>query len=106
MDRILGTPIRLLREALDLTQHELARRSGISQGGLSLIEDGARWPVRSTLVRLGQGLGVSPKVFFRFWAKYILKLTDKDWEGVTWKNLFTGLLLRKGDDSDDSNDRK
>jgi len=48
--------LRLLREALDLTQVELAERTGISQSELSKIERRADAHV-STLAKYAAGLG-------------------------------------------------
>ena len=69
MDRILGTAIRLLREQLKLSQFRLAALSGLSQGAISLIEDGNRWPDSTTIAMIGKGLGISPKRFAIFCAR-------------------------------------
>ena len=47
-----GTFVRAVREARGLTQHDLARVSGIAQANISAIENGRRTPSADTLNRL------------------------------------------------------
>jgi len=53
-----GEAIRALREALGIKQEELAKRCGITQGGLSNIESGTRNASPETVVQLAKWLGV------------------------------------------------
>ena len=47
-----GTFVRAVREARGLTQHELARTSGVVQSNISAIENDRRVPSADTLNRL------------------------------------------------------
>jgi transcriptional regulator with XRE-family HTH domain len=58
----LGKIIREAREKAGLSQEELARRVGLTQGALSFIERGVVEPRLSTLLRLFDALGLSPEV--------------------------------------------
>jgi transcriptional regulator with XRE-family HTH domain len=58
----LGQIIREAREKAGLSQEELARRVGLTQGALSFIERGVVEPRLSTLLRLFDALGLSPEV--------------------------------------------
>ncbi|GAH79757.1 unnamed protein product [marine sediment metagenome] len=55
----LATRIRARREALELTQEQLATATGLSSQYVSLIEQGKRVPSVSSLSRLAEELGVS-----------------------------------------------
>jgi putative transcriptional regulator len=48
------------RKKLDLTQEELAERSGVQAGEISRIETGKRDPRISTLEKLAKGVEVAP----------------------------------------------
>jgi transcriptional regulator with XRE-family HTH domain len=52
----VGSRIREAREALNLSQHELAERVGVSQRAVSYVEKQA-WVKRSTLEKYAQALG-------------------------------------------------
>lgn len=54
----VGTRIRLMRTAKKMTQGELAKRAGLTQNSVSLIELGQRSPKTDNLVRLADALGV------------------------------------------------
>ena len=60
MRRIVGENVRRLRSQADLTQEELAERSGFSQQYISDLERGLRNPTIVSLWELAQVLGVSP----------------------------------------------
>ncbi|MGH4021431.1 MAG: helix-turn-helix domain-containing protein, partial [Pseudonocardiaceae bacterium] len=57
-----GTVIRLARQAVGWTQHDLARRSGYSQATISRAERGLTRAARDTtvLTDLAEALGVPP----------------------------------------------
>jgi transcriptional regulator with XRE-family HTH domain len=58
-ERRLGAVVRRLRRQQDLTQEQLARRAGLTQGHLSKIEAGMRQsPTARTIKRLARALGV------------------------------------------------
>ncbi len=58
----LGTRVRDLRKALGLTQVQLSRRAGITQGSLSSIENGETKELRAeTILALAKHLGTSPE---------------------------------------------
>ena len=62
-----------LLDQLDISQKELARRSGISKGYLSQLMHGRRSPSARTQGRLQQVLGVSD-----FDAMFIIEEEDQD----------------------------
>ncbi len=60
--RLIGSRIRSLREARDLTQEKLAWEAGLSSKGyLSRIEDGQRLPSVEVLERLSRRLEVEAR---------------------------------------------
>ncbi len=52
------------RKQQNMTQEELARRTGITQADISRIENGTRNPSLNMLKRLAEGLGMRLKVEF------------------------------------------
>jgi transcriptional regulator with XRE-family HTH domain len=54
-----GQRIRLKREALKLTQEQLAKASGLTSQYISIIEQDKRSPSLSSLAKLADELGVS-----------------------------------------------
>ena len=55
--------LRELRESAGWTQAELARQSGISQKGISQLEQGVNGPMFDTVVSLSAALGVEITAF-------------------------------------------
>ncbi len=60
----LGQALRRLRHARGLSQRELARRTGVSNGTISLIEKGETDPSVSLLKKILDGLSMSMAEFF------------------------------------------
>ena len=62
----MGYRIRELREAMKMTQEELADKSGVSRGTISALENGSmRNTTRKTLLKLAQALNTSvDRIFF------------------------------------------
>lgn len=60
MRRLVGRNVRRLRLAADLTQEQLAERSGFTQQYLSDLERGRRNPTVVSLYELAQALGATP----------------------------------------------
>jgi transcriptional regulator with XRE-family HTH domain len=56
----LGTNLREAREKLELTQEQVAERSGVHATEVSRIEAGKRDPRISTLVKLAGAVQVKP----------------------------------------------
>jgi transcriptional regulator with XRE-family HTH domain len=56
----LGSRLREARERLELTQEEVAQRSGVHATEVSRIEAGKRDPQVSTLLRLAKAVEVKP----------------------------------------------
>ena len=52
------------RTSQNLTQNELAKRTGINQADISKLENGTRNPSVNLLKRLAEGLGMSLKIEF------------------------------------------
>jgi transcriptional regulator with XRE-family HTH domain len=55
----LGERIRKSRQALDITQQELARTIGLTAQHISAIEQNKRVPSLNIIARIGEQLGVS-----------------------------------------------
>lgn len=55
--------LRQLREEAGISQYELARRSGLTNQSISLLEKGDREPTWDTVRKLARGLGVSVAAF-------------------------------------------
>jgi transcriptional regulator with XRE-family HTH domain len=64
VDKQIGESIRRIRKGKRIGQMELARLSGVSQGGISAIELGKREAYPSTLERLAESLDVPVAAFF------------------------------------------
>lgn len=59
----IAQAIREKRKELDLTQAQLAERSGVTQGHLSQIEKGDRRPSLTTLLKLRDALELTADEF-------------------------------------------
>lgn len=62
---VLGANVRNVRERRHLTQRALARSSGVSKAGLSLIERGVRETSIETLLGLAHSLEVPPELLLQ-----------------------------------------
>ena len=60
----LGKFITELRKEKNLTQKELAERTGIDQADISKLENGTRNPSVNLLKRLAEGMGMVLKIEF------------------------------------------
>jgi len=62
----MGYKIKELREAMKMTQEELAEKSGVSRGTISALENGIdRTTTSKTLVKLAQALDTTvERIFF------------------------------------------
>lgn len=62
----MGYKIKELREAIKMTQEELAEKSGVSRGTISALENGIdRTTTSKTLVKLAQALDTTvDRIFF------------------------------------------
>lgn len=60
--KTVGFQIREQRLLKDLTQQEFADEVGLTQNGLSLIEDGLATPIHSKLISIQDYLGVVFKI--------------------------------------------
>ena len=56
----LGENLRAAREEKELTQEQVAERSGVQAGEISRIETGKRDPQISTLLKIARALEVPP----------------------------------------------
>ncbi|MDQ0513163.1 helix-turn-helix domain-containing protein [Ancylobacter amanitiformis] len=70
MRKLVGRNFARLRQAKDLTQEQVAERSGLSQQYLSGLERGRRNPTIITLYELARALDVSH-------VELVLPLDDK-----------------------------
>lgn len=64
LDRQIGRRIRELRKQRGMTMVQFAERAGLSQSGMSYIENGVKGVMATTLVRLAEVLDVSPVELF------------------------------------------
>jgi len=55
----LAIRIKELRLKKDISQEELAHRSGLSRTGMGFLETGKRWPRLDTLMSVAEGLNIS-----------------------------------------------
>ncbi len=62
--KTIGKKIAALREKLDITTTQLAKRVGISQAQISRLENGKQGFRSKTLDRISKALGVKPMYFF------------------------------------------
>lgn len=60
MRKLVGRNVRSIRKEREITQEELAERSGFSQQYISGLECGRRNPTVVSLFDLAQALGVQP----------------------------------------------
>jgi transcriptional regulator with XRE-family HTH domain len=60
MRKLVGMNVRRIRAARELTQEQLAERSGFSQQYISDLERGRRNPTVVSLYELAQALGSTP----------------------------------------------
>lgn len=61
----MGYKIKELREAMKMTQEELAEKSGVSRGTISALENGIdRTTTSKTLVKLAQALDTTVGCIF------------------------------------------
>ena len=62
----MGYKIKELREAMKMTQEELAEKSGVSRGTISALENGIdRTTTSKTVVKLAQALDTTvDRIFF------------------------------------------
>jgi transcriptional regulator with XRE-family HTH domain len=63
-DYPLNERIKYLRELRKMTQSELAKKAGITQGSLAHFESGKNSPSVQTLMSLARALEISPAIFF------------------------------------------
>lgn len=61
-----GTRLKLVRESYQMSQRELARRSGVTNATISLIEQNRVSPSVSSLKKLLEGIPMSLAEFFTF----------------------------------------
>jgi transcriptional regulator with XRE-family HTH domain len=55
----LASRIKELRLHKNVSQEELAHRSGLSRTGMGFLETGKRWPRLDTLMSVAEGLNIS-----------------------------------------------
>ncbi|MFK4167297.1 helix-turn-helix domain-containing protein [Paenibacillus lautus] len=68
-----GLVLKERRQAVGLSQLELANRSGLDRTFISMLERGQRRPTLNTIFSLAKELGVSPSGFVKEVEKYIAK---------------------------------
>ena len=80
----IGAGVRILRQQRGLTLEELATKSGVSAGYLSMIEAGHRRPALKTCKAISKALGVdvqalmlAPAVLKKFWEALDARGIDK-----------------------------
>ena len=61
----MGYKIKEVRESLNMTQEELAEKSGVSRTTISALENGDPTTTSKTLVNLAKAMGVSvDRIFY------------------------------------------
>lgn len=61
----VGLRVRHMRELLDLSQEELAKRAGISRGSLANIETGRQRLLLDNVEDLAKAIGTTPKALLK-----------------------------------------
>ena len=64
-----GRAIREMREELGISQEELSHRSGIDRSYMGGVERGERNVSLTNILRIADGLGVSPIVLFEHFER-------------------------------------
>src|SRR3546814_11457534 len=64
MDIDIGARLKAMRQARKLSQRELARRAGLTNAPVSLIESNQMNPSVGALKRVPDGIPMSPEAFF------------------------------------------
>lgn len=62
---VFAANLKRAREAADLSQQELGRRTGMSQGQISALEHGRSQPTLATICRFSAVLGIEPSELLR-----------------------------------------
>lgn len=57
---LFGSALVNIRESLQISQYQLAKRTGIAEEYLNKLENSKREPKARMIIRLGRGLGISP----------------------------------------------
>ena len=57
---LFGAALVNIRESLQISQYQLAKRTGIAEEYLNKLENSKREPKARMILRLGRGLGISP----------------------------------------------
>ena len=57
---LFKTALVNIRESLQISQYQLAKRTGIAEEYLNKLENSKREPKARMIIRLGRGLGISP----------------------------------------------
>ena len=60
-----GKKVATMRQKRDLTQDQLAAKTGLSLDTIGAIEQGRRWARLTTLHKLAKGLGVTTDELFK-----------------------------------------
>jgi transcriptional regulator with XRE-family HTH domain len=84
----IGTRLKLVRQIFGFTQRELARRAGVTNGAISLIEQNRVSPSISSLKKILDGIPLSLADFFT------LNFSPSD--NVFFRRRAYGDLLRPG----------
>ena len=66
LQALFGRRVRSARNICDLTQEQLAEKSGLSPEYISLIERGLTSPSFETITRLCRALNLAPRDLFDF----------------------------------------
>lgn len=85
LNEVFGAELRRVRKAANLTQEELAFRTGLDRTYISLLERGLKSPTLTTFFRLCQELDQKPDIFIAHVYQQIMKIgqehtpeTDED----------------------------
>ena len=90
--QIFGKNVRMLREALRLTQEELAEASNLDRSYIGGVERGRRNPALDAILRLSLALKVTPATLFQGIGEDVPQLDTPETMKVIAKD--DGLLIR------------
>ena len=80
------------RTSQNMTQKELAERTGINQADISKLENGTRNPSVNLLKRLADGMGMALKIDFIPFREDMLE-RDIEQEKLCWKKSYIDNIL-------------
>lgn len=77
MNGIFGTNLKHALQKIDMTQHELASRSGITPAAISMLISGDREPSLVTILKICYSLKTTPNDLLSFHSEKQVKMKNE-----------------------------